>query len=98
MVLSHAKPRVAHQGVDLLEVGLQLAGHLERLLEVAQVTLPPVNDGDIAPAFQLLERLGGVLFFVREEDDLGGMVLEQMRDDAKSNARRAACNNVSLVS
>jgi hypothetical protein len=38
----------------------------------------------------------GVVFFVREEVDLRGVVLKEVSDDTVSNSGRAASNNIDL--
>lgn len=53
--------------IDLLLLALQLLRNLVHLLQILQVTLHPVYLACIAPSLQLLDRLVGVLFFVREK-------------------------------
>jgi hypothetical protein len=66
------------------------------LLEGLKIALAPFDDGCVAPFFERLLCLGGVLFFCGEEEDLGRFVLEEMRNDAISNACRATGNYVDL--
>lgn len=82
--------------VNLLLLALELLGDLVHPLEVFQVALHPMHLARVAPFLQLLHRLFGVLFLHAEEEDLLGMVLEQVGDDAEANACAASGYNVDL--
>ena len=87
---------VRAHGVDLLLFALQLLGDLVHLLQVLQVTLHPVYLARVTPLLEFLNRLFGVLLFIRKKEDLLSVVLEKMGYNAKSNACTAASDNINL--
>lgn len=54
----------------------------------------PVHAGGVAELFQLFHGFVGMLLFVREQQDLGGVVLEEVGDDAEADAGAAASDDV----
>lgn len=50
----------------------------------------------VAVFLELFNGLIGVLLFLREQDDLGGVVLQEMSGDAETDSCRAACYDVDL--
>jgi hypothetical protein len=59
-----------------------LLSYLVYLLEVFEVTLAPFDLAYVAPLLECVLCLVCMLFFIREEVNLGGIVLEEMCDDA----------------
>ena len=46
----------------------------------------PMHAAGVAILFQFFHGFLGMLLFVREQQDLGGIVLEQVGDDAEADA------------
>jgi hypothetical protein len=64
----------------------QLLSYLVYLLEVFEVTLAPFDLAYVAPLLERILCLVRVLFFIRKEVNFGGVVLEEMCDDAVADA------------
>lgn len=54
----------------------------------------PMHAAGVAILFQFFHGFLGMLLFVREQQDLGGIVLEQVGDDAEADAGAAAGDEV----
>lgn len=54
----------------------------------------PVHAAGVAELLQLFHGFLGMLLLVREQQDLGRVVLEQVGDDAEADAGAAACDDV----
>ena len=86
--------RMATYGINFLLLGRKGFGDGVRLLQVGEITMHPVYAAGIAVLFQLFHGLLGMLFLVREQQDLGGIVLEEVSDDAETDAGAAAGDDV----
>jgi hypothetical protein len=96
VVYADAEPGVADKRVEPRELGCQLPRHLVGLLEVFEVALSPFDFAAVAVFLECFLCFVGVLFFVREEVDLCGVVLEDVGDDAVADASGAAGHDVDL--
>ena len=82
--------------MDLL-LARQLLCDFVCLFQVFEITFDPVHFAGVAVSLELLDRFVGVFFLLREEEDLGGLVLEEMGRDAESDPCCAARDDVYLV-
>jgi len=85
VVDADAEAGIQEQGVEMGESGEFVADVADRG-EVLEVGLVPVDLGGVAPVGEGGDGGLGVLFFVGEEVDCGGVVLEEVRDDAVADS------------
>jgi hypothetical protein len=97
VVYAHTQPGVADQRVEPVQLLCQRLGYLVHLLEIFEVALAPFDLACVAEFLQRVLGVVGVLFLVREEVDLGGVVLEEMGDDAVADACGTARYDIYLV-
>jgi hypothetical protein len=96
VVYANPQTGIADQSIKPIQLLCQRLGYLIDLIQVFEVTLAPLDFAYVAPFLQRLLGFVGVLSLVREEVDLRGVVLEEVRDDAVSDTSRAACYDVDL--
>lgn len=87
---------VEDQGVDAGFGIEELVGNFVGLVEVLKIQLSPVDARSVTVFLETFDGFVGVFFLLGEEDDLGGIVLENVCSDSKSNAGGAARYNVDL--
>jgi len=96
VVYANTQAGIANQGVKPVQLLCQRLGYLVHLLEVFEVALSPFNLAYVAPFLERFLGFVGVLLLVGEEVDLGGVVLEEMGDDAVADASGATCDYIHL--
>lgn len=74
----------------------QLFGHLVSLIRISEIALLPNNARSIAVLLQIRHGLLGMFLGIAQDDDFGGVMLEQMNDNSISDASASASNNTNL--
>lgn len=86
VVHANTEASIANQCIEPVQLLCQRLGYFVHLLQVFEVALAPLNLADITPFLERLLGLVGVVFLVREEVDLGRVVLKEMGNDAIADA------------
>lgn len=97
VVHANTETSIANQCIQPVQLFCQRLGYLVHLFQVFEVAFAPLHLADIAPFLERLLGLVGVVLLVREEIDLGWVVLEEVGNDTIADASGATCYDVDLV-
>lgn len=87
VVNPNTQASIADQCIEPGELLCQLPSNLIRLLKVLQVALSPFDLTYVAELLERFFRVVGVFLFVREQEDLRRVMLEDVRNDTITDAR-----------